>query len=73
MLTTRTGSVDATAGDRDMFMPMPHSGLSGLMTIPWKSRHCCFTARNDLTCMIPRQGRERWYCVRGGVVGSGAI
>lgn len=58
MLTTMRGSVDATAGDRDMFMPMPHSDLSDLMTIPRTSRHCCFTARNDLTCMIPRQGER---------------
>lgn len=57
--------MDATAGDRAMFMPMPHSDLSDLMIIPWTSRHCCFTARNGLTCMIPRQG-ERYGTVYGG-------
>lgn len=41
-----------------MPMPMPHSDLSGLVAIPWTSRHRCFTARNGLTCMLPRQGGE---------------
>lgn len=65
--------MDATAGDRAMFMPMPHSGLSDLTSIPWTSRHCCCTERNGSTCMIPRQGKLEREDEMVGVLDGGAI